>query len=201
MNGYLPGMESERRYPALSQWYMQPDLARRVVGWALRGVEHKTLRLLEPSCGDGALIAPMVEHSPSAYVLGIEIDRRRIDRCDVRFASCKRIELVEANFLTFTPQHGFDFAIANPPFENGQTERHIVHALAFAERVVCHCPLTTLAGQDRREGLWSTAYLKRLVIRQRPPEIRHRRRQDRDVHGRGRATTRRQAAKRTRCRV
>jgi len=49
-------------------------------------------------------------------------------------------------------------------------QQHSVHALKFAKRVVCHCPLTTLAGTDRREGLWSVGYLKRLVIHSARPK-------------------------------
>ncbi len=49
-------------------------------------------------------------------------------------------------------------------FEGGQTEQHVMHALKLATRVVCHCPLTTLAGQDRGDRLWSKVHLHRLAI-------------------------------------
>jgi SAM-dependent methyltransferase len=162
MNTYLPGMEKERRDPALSQWFTPPALAMRIVDWALKGltpVQPEELRVLEPSAGQGALAYPLRGFGCS--VVCLDIDQR-----NVRELQRKGLDAHCENFIELQPVPGdaFDLAVMNPPFEDGQTEQHVLHALSFAPRVVCHCPLTTLAGSDRREGLWSTAYLKRLAI-------------------------------------
>jgi hypothetical protein len=151
--------------PKLSQWYTSPELAERIVEWALRPwlVNKQELRVLEPSAGRGALAVQLRDRVRN--VTCVEIDR---DNALQLFRH--GLDVYEENFLDLEPDTPFDLAVMNPPFEGGQTERHVLHALKFAPRVVCHCPLTTLAGQDRCKGLWSQAYLKRLVIHASRPK-------------------------------
>ena len=150
--------------PSKSQWYTPPELAERIVQWALSGYEdvrgpHGMLEMgvLEPSAGRGALLRYIAAEVTDFHCF--EIDPKNIPALrEFTF----RAENVD--FLRREPSRQYDLVIMNPPFEDGATEEHVLHALKFAPRVVCHCPLTTLAGQGRRTGLWAIAYLKRLVI-------------------------------------
>lgn len=143
----------------LSQWYTPRDTAERIVSWALSGNGYSYLEVLEPSAGRGALVKPLLARMMD--VTAVDIDPENVHALE-DIAGCKALC---ANFLELEPpEHRFDLAVMNPPFEHGQTERHIMQAVRFADRVVCHCPLTTLAGQERRAGLWSHVQLTRLAI-------------------------------------
>lgn len=166
----LPGLESEQRKVSLSQWPTPPETAARIVTFAKRAIEHGKfvrgdgrLHVLEPSCGMGNLADAVLDQFADAFVTGIDIDSTNIEICSHRFDTLEA-QFVCADFLEYPEGERFHVAILNPPFEGGQTERHILHALKFARRVVCHCPLTTLAGQGRRAGLWSQVDLEALAI-------------------------------------
>lgn len=155
--------------PSKSQWYLDPALAARIVEWSLRpynaSMAASSFRALEPSAGRGALANALRERVRTVQCC--DIDAQNVDYLiAIGFGSWRR------DFLELDPGEPgpFDIVCMNPPFENGQTEAHVTHALKFAPRVVCHCPLTTLAGKERREGLWSSAYLKRLVIHSSRPK-------------------------------
>lgn len=165
MTEQLPGMESERRKPELSQWFTPPDTAAQIVEWALQPgalPAPNVLRALEPSCGRGALVQAL--EARGCQVFGFDIDPANTEHCNMKYRGL----FVAADFLSRFPVPGiskeYDLAVLNPPYENGAAEAHILHALKFAPRVVAHVPLTTLEGKKRREGLWSEAYLKRLAI-------------------------------------
>lgn len=157
MTEQLPGMENEKRDVVLSQWFTPPELAERIVDFALEPYDYRgDLRVLEPSAGRGALAFALRDRV--RRVTCCDIDARHVEYLiNQGFGSWRR------DFLELPPSP-FDIVVMNPPYENGQAEAHILHALKFAPRVVAHVPLTTLEGKKRREGLWSEAYLKRLAI-------------------------------------
>lgn len=155
MNPYLPGMESEARSRALSMWYTPPETARRIVEFcgSVQG-----FRVLEPSAGRGALARPL--RRAGAIVKCLDIDGGNVN---VLFED--GFSVLEGDFLTFKPfEAPYDLVVMNPPFEDNGVMRHMLQALKFAPVVVCHCPLTTLAGQERGQGLWSQAELLKLAI-------------------------------------
>lgn len=170
MSDQLPLVEGTQRRD-LSAWFTPAPLAQRIAEWSLAPLQvYQTV--LEPSAGIGAL------------ALAIRAASRRVaidsPMCvDIDPENCVRLRAhgfttLCADFLELQPEGfgdpdvcelpRFDLAVMNPPFEGGQTERHIMHALKFADRVVCHCPLTTLEGKARRENLWSKVQLHRLAI-------------------------------------
>jgi predicted RNA methylase len=155
----LPGIHVQDT--SRSQWYTPRDTAARIVEWSLAPLATYST-VLEPSAGDGAL-ALAIRNSARPVAIGspvcVDIDAQNCERL-----LFNKFETFCADFLEWSPPEHFDIAIMNPPFEGGQTERHILHALQLADRVVCHCPVTTLAGKARREGLWSQVLLKRLAI-------------------------------------
>jgi predicted RNA methylase len=160
VNAVLPGVDAPVRDVSKSQWFTPPELAGRIVSWALL---QWAPFVLEPSAGDGALVKPLLNHGCS--VLPIDIDP----------ANCAKLTALGTvpgcgNFLEMTPYRRFDLAVMNPPFENGATEAHILHALKFCDRVVCHCPLTTLEGIKRKAALWDKVQLHRMVIHSARPK-------------------------------
>lgn len=146
-----------------SQWYTPPALSQRIVHWALKPFGDcndvlTKLRVLEPSAGRGALASALRPHVRSVTCV-------EIDPVNVEYLASHGFSVYQEDFLDFdVDDRRFSLAVMNPPFEDGQAEQHVLHALALAERVVAHVPLTTLAGKERRAGLWSKAYLKRLAI-------------------------------------
>ena len=161
MTEQLPGMEFEWRDRSRSQWFTPPDTALQIVQWALAPFDPTYVatmfNVLEPSAGRGALARPLRERA--RFVHCVDVDPRNavaLERDGFAVDCC--------DFLDWSSWQAFDLAVLNPPFENGQAEAHILKALKVAKRVVAHCPLTTLEGRKRREGLWSEAYLKRLAI-------------------------------------
>lgn len=160
MRELLPGMEGEQRSAALSQWYTPPELAARIVEWALQPHwrSRPALRCLEPSAGRGALAIPLRERVRTVTCCEIDADNEN-------HLLAIGFEVWGGDFFDVGEAlPPFDLAVMNPPFEGGQTERHIIHALKLADRVVCHCPLTTLAGQARYTSLWERVNLHRLAI-------------------------------------
>jgi predicted RNA methylase len=164
MSDQIPLIEGTQRNVALSMWFTPPDLAKRIAEWAVAPLGDpmfvaSTVRALEPSAGSGALAIPLRERVK--YVVCVDVDAG-----NVRALRAKGFDARCEDFLEIEPHPGraFDLVVMNPPFEGGQTEQHIMHALKFADRVVCHCPLTTLAGKARRENMWSKVQLHRLAI-------------------------------------
>lgn len=171
----LPGVDAAPRDASKSQWYTPPELAERIVAWALHPAPVKSV--LEPSCGDGSLLAAIVSYCGPwlERVEGIDIDAANIARCRQRFRrwlDYGDLALSCEDFLALAPpdEPEYDLSIQNPPFENGQTEAHILQALKWADRVVSHCPLTTLEGKARKASLWSRVSLTRMVIHSTRPK-------------------------------
>lgn len=161
----LPGMEGEQRSAALSQWYTPPELAVRIVEWALAVYPSPmwasaNIQALEPSAGRGALAIPLRQRVRTVGCI-------ELDKDNATYLASLGFGVLHTDFLKFGPYSTgprYDIAVMNPPFEGGQTERHVLHALGFARRVVCHCPLTTLSGQARYTSLWERVNLHRLAI-------------------------------------
>jgi predicted RNA methylase len=150
-----------------SQWYTPQWLADRIAEWATSIWANERLEVLEPNCGQGALVRALVARGCEVH--GYDIDPVNTRHCNQEFDGT----FIATDFLTREPlDRGgqYDLVVMNPPFEDGAAEAHVLHALKFALRVVAHVPLTTLAGKDRREGLWATAYLKRLAINATRPK-------------------------------
>jgi len=157
----IEGVPVQKR--ELSQWFTPPQLAERIVEWALQPfgeLWQRSAEVLEPSAGRGALVKPLVAR-------GIDVTAIDIDPENVRALQALACKPLCANFLEvdIDGSEPYDLVITNPPFEDGQAEQHIMHALKhFAPRVVAHVPLTTLEGQERRRTLWQHVQLNRLAV-------------------------------------
>jgi predicted RNA methylase len=171
---YLPGMESEARDPALSQWFTDPALAERVWRWANRSCSPRSV--LEPSCGAGALLRP-IAHQPHdcERVMALDIDRRMVAATqgwiDEQVGSRIRWTTARADFLASPVLPNFDLVLMNPPYEDGQAEAFVLHALEFAPRVVGIFKAAIQHGAERFERLWSRAVVTREVRLARRPSF------------------------------
>lgn len=149
---------------ALSQWFTQPELARRIVDWA---DIPRDANVLEPSAGEGAFLAPLVGRC--AQIWAVEIDPRYASALRATYPG---IMVATKDFLDVSPSDSLriDLAIGNPPYEKNQDLSHVCHMLRFAPRLVLLLRLMFLAGERRYESLWTRATLRRLaVLPRRPP--------------------------------
>jgi protein-L-isoaspartate O-methyltransferase len=113
-----------------------PDLADRMV--ELLQIEEGNM-VLEPSCGDGALIEAMMRVFPQRTHVGVAVEKnpQLVEKC-----RRKGIDANEADFMEFTPSQPIDRVLMNPPFEQLQDCRHILRAYEMLQpggRLVAIC--------------------------------------------------------------
>lgn len=82
----------------------------------------KGKRILEPSCGDGAIMEAL-RRSGANDVYGVEVDAGR-----AAIARAKRFPVVLGNFLETTFEKPFDMVVMNPPFYGKHYAKHVLHA-------------------------------------------------------------------------
>lgn len=83
-------------------------------------------KMLEPSCGEGAMMEALREAFPSAHLLGIEVHGERAET-----ARAKGFNVVCKNFLATAPHPAFDLVLMNPPFYGTHWRKHLDHAIKF----------------------------------------------------------------------
>lgn len=85
-------------------------------------------RVLEPSCGNGALIDAIKYAAPEVELVGVELDKQRCDDTSCRFLASK---FVNRNFLELGEFDlgKFHRVVMNPPFAPAQADiDHVTHA-------------------------------------------------------------------------
>jgi adenine-specific DNA methylase len=91
-------------------YYTPPAIASYLAAW----VAEAGARLLEPSCGDGAILVPLGDRTQSA--LGVELEGREAEKARL---AAPNAEVVEADFFAWfnAREHGsWDGVAGNPPF-------------------------------------------------------------------------------------
>ncbi len=165
---------AKRRQRALSQWFTDPALAKRIIEWIVR--EYPELAsgctVLEPSAGAGALVRAM-PHSWS--VTACEIDSSLLPTLSTAHP---RITVLGGNFFSLYPEDrsvaaqlgpkNFDLAILNQPTEKQQWAKFMHRALDVAQRVISLCPTASEHGLTNAI-FWRRAQLDRKVILERRP--------------------------------
>lgn len=143
--------------PALSQWFTPAWLARRLASWVPRGV-----RVLEPSCGGGALIEGLLRagHSPMD-ITGIEIDPEQAAHCEARFEATETrgrpVMVMRGDFFAIPWEaDSAGCVVMNPPFEDNAHMRFVLRALELAPMVVGVFPASFEFGKERDRELWAT---------------------------------------------
>lgn len=106
-------------------YYTPPTIASYLARWAAEAGP----KLLEPSCGDGAILGPLAELGSA--VVGVELERAEAEKARVAAPSA---EVISADFFEwFDPeQHGtWDGAAGNPPFIRFGNWTEPTRSLAF----------------------------------------------------------------------
>lgn len=107
---------------ALGYFPTPPAVAETLLG--LAGITPGA-KVLEPSAGDGALVAAIA--LAGGFVDAIEIDEKR---CGALITQGLASAVMQADFLTVTPWP-HDLVVMNPPFARQQDIGHVMHALNF----------------------------------------------------------------------
>lgn len=113
----------EFHVPADMGWFPTPPaLAERLVD--LAGIEAGEA-VLEPSAGEGALVAFIKRHTTE--IDPFEIDPGRAATCGKRTGFFPIIR----DFLTVSPEPSYDVVVMNPPFAKRADIHHVLHARKF----------------------------------------------------------------------
>lgn len=100
--------------------------------------KEKVHAILEPSAGDGAIVAAMRNRLPAAKIVAVEIDPRRAQK--LRERNLPNVEVIEADFLQWQPDQQFDAVLMNPPFRTPS------HPLAYIEHIEHALPMRATSG-------------------------------------------------------
>jgi predicted RNA methylase len=170
---FCPQCSDSWKSDPLDRYYTGPDLASKIVDWALRtppgfAVPPAHTSILEPSAGDGAFVRALIH-------LGHQVDAVEIDQ-----QACKALRGIHAGALLSVEQADFlkwkggqyGLCIMNPPYSHpdGADGRHVAKALRHAFRVVALVRANFLHGFTRWHQVFRWARLTRQVILcRRPP--------------------------------
>jgi predicted RNA methylase len=169
-------LEAAQKRALWSQWYTPPWLATLLWDWASRRDQPETV--LEPSSGEGALILPILaDPRGCAAITCVDIDQANVRKL-AKLCRDRQVPTglaITAHCGDFRrgalPDGGamFDLCLMNPPYEDGQAEAFILHALTMARRVCGIFKASILHGQGRYETLWRHAQTTREVrLKKRP---------------------------------
>lgn len=107
-----------------------PDLIAFMVELAVLPARERTLRVLEPACGDAPFLAAIAaRYGGNHKLIGLEIDRAtaKAARQQTRGTS---ILILEEDFLLWETDEQFDLIIGNPPYGIiGDRSHYPIHAL------------------------------------------------------------------------
>jgi SAM-dependent methyltransferase len=105
--------------------------------------EDGTCRILEPSCGEGAIMEAVQRYSSNdnnSYYCQVE-NRRKFPQISIQGIECdegraatarsKGFPVQAANFLQVKPEPLFDVVLMNPPFYRKHYQAHVEHGLKF----------------------------------------------------------------------
>ena len=134
------------------QFYPTP---RKVIDTILKSVNiQKGDKVLEPSCGDGAMLDAIADKLNNDLELhGIEYDTGRAMQ-----ARAKGHAVQIANFLECEPDPRFDYVIMNPPFAGQHYVKHVEHAMKFLRAggiLIAILPANAWYKHKKIKGRWS----------------------------------------------
>ncbi|MGH2661970.1 MAG: N-6 DNA methylase [Actinomycetota bacterium] len=97
-------------------YYTRPSIADFLAGWAVR---RRDAQVLEPSCGDGAIVMPAAKRlGPRGQVTALELYPEEAKKAEI--AGGERTEVVTGDafdwYLRTRPEASFDAVVGNPPF-------------------------------------------------------------------------------------
>lgn len=117
-------VDVQKHYQA---FYTPPELAELLVR-KTELADYTCPRVLEPSCGDGRLLAAIARHSTSAArVQAYEIDP--VAAAAARSQAQPNVTVSERDFLTVPAGQDYQVIVMNPPFSRGLDIVHVTRAL------------------------------------------------------------------------
>lgn len=124
----------------LGQFFTPAKVADLLVKLADVHVYHQ---VLEPSAGQGAIVAAIARRAPRCALTAVEIDTANIRALHTTFNGpgyCLADHIVCHDFLKLPAAHAafpfafFDRIIMNPPFAKGAAIDHVMHAWKFLQK-------------------------------------------------------------------
>lgn len=126
--------ETIREKVVLQAFYTPEDVAKQAAD--LLGEGYGDHSVLEPSCGEGSLLKAVLALDPNSLFTVYDINPEAINIIESSYA--EKLDLAEAvDFLGVEPPSGdvydlhFCRIIMNPPYQKGQAQKHLIHALSF----------------------------------------------------------------------
>jgi SAM-dependent methyltransferase len=101
------------------------ETPKKLIDELLDGLELSGKRVLEPSCGSGAIAAELKKRG--ADVTGFELNRMLFDE----FRKIGEITGINGDFLRSQPVACFDYVVAVPPYKDNIDCVHIMHMYGF----------------------------------------------------------------------
>lgn len=150
-------------------------------GWCVRAlvrhfesiwgyVEDQTI--LEPCCGDGAIIRELVNAYADARILGIEIDEQRAADARELCVHLPNVHIEQGDFLQYVGGH-HELVITNPPFDKRIVMRIVKHAINCGTTAALLMPLNWCFGSVARNKFRREQPFDILALGQRPQFARH----------------------------
>jgi predicted RNA methylase len=171
LDDLLRAAPSDVKRAALSQWYTDGALAKRIVEWS--GVHEyssrfpaRTVRLLEPACGEGAILLHV---PPAVHVTAYDIDP--VNAEIVRHQRPSGDLIGRGDFLRVPRGPRFDFAITNPPYEDNLDVKFLLRCSEDASRTIALVRLTTFVSKGRYRDLWPFVEVKRIAFLASRPDF------------------------------
>jgi hypothetical protein len=117
----------------------------------IHGYVRNGMAVLEPSAGIGTIATKLVERG--AEVVCVEMASSLVE-----ILKLQNLDVIDSDFLDLTPTPIFDLVVMNPPFENGQDMKHIMHAFKFLKddgllRAICSAPVERVIEDGGRTKL------------------------------------------------
>lgn len=117
----------------------------------MNGTRNIGGKILEPSAGNGALIAHIRKLARRAT---IQIDAIESDIRLTGVLMSEGIDVVWNDFLTYETYKEYDAIIMNPPFSNGVD--HVLKALELAENQLSRCEIYAIVNKETIANPYST---------------------------------------------
>lgn len=126
------GTGEVKREKVIRQAFYTPDTVANALVAFSELQNMKAPMVLEPSCGDGALIRAILRANPTAGVAAFEIDPAAAHGVQLAEGqSGKHVVVTNKDFLTAEVACLFTHVVVNPPYQRGQAKKHIEHAFEF----------------------------------------------------------------------
>lgn len=136
--------------PTRSQWFTPPWVAARMAEWIAN--PHR-MRVLEPSCGTGNLIAAALDVGVlPENIVALDLDERMTRHVRNRFGG--RVLVHEADYLKTEIDEPFDLVLSNFPYEQNLHGRMAAHSLRSIPELITLVPVNFEFGVERHRSLF-----------------------------------------------